>query len=113
MNASHATRVVPDAGSPGRWVAQYYDAEKRLWFDLGDPRDTEEEARTHLAEEQLDATMRQQLTTDPEAGGPRDPAIGPHPRFREMDARRERFLGLAPEEQAAHVMLRQLLGPKR
>jgi hypothetical protein len=38
---------------------------------------------------QLDATMREQLATDPEAGGPRDPAIGPHPRFREMDARRE------------------------
>jgi hypothetical protein len=30
-----------------------------------------------------------------------------------MDERRERLLGLAPEEQAAHVMLRQLLGPKR
>lgn len=36
----------------------------------------------------LDAAMREQLTHDPEEGGPRDPAIGPHPRFAEMDARR-------------------------
>lgn len=64
-------------------------------------------------EAELDATMRAQMATNPEAGGPRDPAIGPHPRFREMDARRERFLAMSPEEQAAHVMLRQLLGPKR
>jgi hypothetical protein len=41
------------------------------------------------AEAELDAAMREQMTHDPEEGGPRDRAIGPHPRFREMDARRE------------------------
>jgi hypothetical protein len=73
----------------------------------------EDRALPYIEAAQLDLAMRAQLATPPEAGGPRDPAIGPHPRFREMDERRERFLGLAPEEQAAHVMLRQLLGPKR
>jgi hypothetical protein len=38
---------------------------------------------------EMDRIMRAQMVTDPETGGPRDPAIGPHPRFREMDARRE------------------------
>lgn len=28
-----------------RWQARYWDADMRLWFDLGDPRDTEAEAR--------------------------------------------------------------------
>jgi hypothetical protein len=49
---SRPTRVAPDIASPGRWVAQYYDAQKRLWFDIGDPRDTEDEARAHLAAEE-------------------------------------------------------------
>jgi thiamine pyrophosphate-dependent acetolactate synthase large subunit-like protein len=46
-----ATRVVPDVGSPGKWVAQYFDAGVRQWFDMGDPRDTEEEARALLTRE--------------------------------------------------------------
>lgn len=31
------TKVVPDGN---RFQARYYDADLRLWFDLGDPRDT-------------------------------------------------------------------------
>lgn len=27
-----------------RWQARYYDTTMRLWFDLGDPRNTREEA---------------------------------------------------------------------
>jgi hypothetical protein len=36
------TRVVPEGN---RWQARYFDPTMRLWFDLGDPRDTESEAR--------------------------------------------------------------------
>jgi hypothetical protein len=59
--------------------------------------------------------MREQLATDPEAGGPRDPAIGPHPRFREMDARRElRLRGQPiPPELADTDPQRSPRGPKR
>ena len=39
------TRVVPSeqAGyGPGKFVAQYYDDEKQVWFDIGDPKSKEE-----------------------------------------------------------------------
>jgi hypothetical protein len=36
------TRVERDGN---RWQARYFDPAMRLWFDLGDPRDTEAEAR--------------------------------------------------------------------
>jgi hypothetical protein len=36
------TRVERDGN---RWQARYFDPTMRLWFDLGDPRDTEAEAR--------------------------------------------------------------------
>lgn len=42
------TRVTQDVGSPGKWVAQYFDADMGLWFDLGDPKDTREIAETFL-----------------------------------------------------------------
>lgn len=35
------TKVIPEGN---RWQARYFDSELRLWFDLGDPRDTESEA---------------------------------------------------------------------
>jgi hypothetical protein len=62
----------------------------------------EDRAVPYIEAAALDVTMREQLRTDPESGGPRDPAIGPHPRFREMDARRElrlRDLPIPPELQ--------------
>jgi hypothetical protein len=37
------TRVVPTGPSngygSGQWLAQYWDAGFRTWFDIGDPRD--------------------------------------------------------------------------
>lgn len=36
------TAVVPEGG---RYQGRYYDTDMRLWFDLGDPRDTRQEAQ--------------------------------------------------------------------
>lgn len=36
------TKVVPEGR---RFQARYYDADMKLWFDLGDPKDTDAEAR--------------------------------------------------------------------
>jgi hypothetical protein len=55
------TRVVPDVASPGRWVAQYRDPQMRLWFDIGDPRDTQEEACVAEIEDTLRAQLIQPL----------------------------------------------------
>jgi hypothetical protein len=46
--SSERTRVVPssEAGyGPGRYQAQYFDRDTGIWFDIGDPTDTEEDAR--------------------------------------------------------------------
>lgn len=51
------TRVVstgPTNGyAPGQWLAQYWDAEFGVWFDIGDPKDhrsaAEEMADEHEA----------------------------------------------------------------
>jgi hypothetical protein len=34
--SSSKTRVVVSWGDPGKWLAQYYDAPMKLWFDIGD-----------------------------------------------------------------------------
>jgi hypothetical protein len=52
-----------------------------------------EKWRHERDEAELDAAMREQMTHDPEEGGPRDRSIGEHPRFAEMDARRNARLG--------------------
>lgn len=59
----------------------------------------------------LDAIMREGMTRDPEEGGPRDPAIGPHPRFLEMDARREELERMADvlRPHAPHLSEEELL----
>lgn len=46
-------RIVPssDAGyGPGRFVVQRYYPDLKLWFDVGDPVDTRQEAETKMAE---------------------------------------------------------------
>lgn len=48
------TRIVESVGDPGRWVAQYYDADKSLWFDMGDSKATRTEAITYLVSEFAD-----------------------------------------------------------
>lgn len=40
------TKVVPEGNG---YQARYYDADLGLWFDLGDPRPTEEAARALVA----------------------------------------------------------------
>lgn len=45
------TRVAPSNGEHNRWVAQYYDADMKLWFDIGDSRATREDAEQHLKAE--------------------------------------------------------------
>lgn len=48
------TRVVPSVGDPGKWQAQYYDPDMRLWFDIGDAKGTKteaEEGRQHYMTE--------------------------------------------------------------
>lgn len=48
MTIPTRTRVMPTGPNngygPGRWLAQYFDADMKLWFDIGDPHDTEAEA---------------------------------------------------------------------
>jgi hypothetical protein len=45
---ANRTRVVPtgpqNGYGRGRWLAQYYDPDSQVWFDVGDPHDTEQEA---------------------------------------------------------------------
>lgn len=41
------TKVVPEGS---RFQARYYDAELRLWFDLGDPRSTVTDAQILIDE---------------------------------------------------------------
>lgn len=47
------TKVVPEGN---RFQARYYDADLRLWFDLGDPRETEAEANALIAEFNAEAS---------------------------------------------------------
>jgi hypothetical protein len=51
---SAGTRVVPTGArngyAPGQWIAQYWDAEFRVWFDIGDPRDHRAAAEDLAAE---------------------------------------------------------------
>jgi hypothetical protein len=49
--AQSRTKVVPEGR---RFQARYYDADLRLWFDLGDPKDTEEQARALIAATKAD-----------------------------------------------------------
>lgn len=48
------TRVVPTGPTngygPGRFLAQYFDRDVAVWFDIGDPHDTEAEALTAARE---------------------------------------------------------------
>jgi hypothetical protein len=48
MNSTREARVIQDVASPGKWVAQYFDAGMRLWFDIGDPKDSRTEAEQNL-----------------------------------------------------------------
>jgi hypothetical protein len=49
---SRKERVIPEPfGLSSRWQAQYYDEEVQVWFDIGDPQDTEEAARERLTSE--------------------------------------------------------------
>jgi hypothetical protein len=40
------TRVTESTGDPGKWQAQYYSPDMKLWFDIGDTRSTQEEAES-------------------------------------------------------------------
>lgn len=47
--SGRTTRVVPTGpsngyGSTGKHLAQYFDRDMKVWFDIGDPHDTEAEA---------------------------------------------------------------------
>lgn len=42
------TRVARTVSDPNRWQAQYYDPEARVWYDIGDSKATELEAREVL-----------------------------------------------------------------
>lgn len=46
------TKVVAEGN---RFQARYYDPAMKLWFDLGDPRDTEAEARALIRQFEEDA----------------------------------------------------------
>ncbi len=39
------TIVTEDIGTPGKWVARYFDREIGRYFDIGDPQDTKQAAR--------------------------------------------------------------------
>lgn len=66
------TKVQPEGS---RFQGRYFDDELRLWFDLGDPRDTEAEVRALIAEfnnpDPLVGTCRhcgRRIVKDPEEG---------------------------------------------
>jgi hypothetical protein len=44
MAETRPTRVIQDHANNRRWQPQYYDTSIERWFDMGDPRDTREEA---------------------------------------------------------------------
>lgn len=55
FNAKSKTQVRAEGN---RFQARYYDPEMRLWFDLGDPRDTYEDALA-LASEMKEQVSKQ------------------------------------------------------
>lgn len=42
-------RIIQDPWNGDRWQAQYFDPEMKLWFDIGDGKDSKEEAEANLS----------------------------------------------------------------
>lgn len=59
------TRVIASTGDPGKWQAQYYDANMKLWFDIGDAQKGKAEAEKRATEH---------AATDPRFAHLNDPA---------------------------------------
>lgn len=45
MSSKRQTRVKRDDMNGGKWQAQYWDADMRLWFDIGDGKDNKADAQ--------------------------------------------------------------------